>query len=64
MSRRITARKTPEKAITEPTERSIPPDRMTKVIPTAVSPRKALSVRRLATTRDENIAGYCQPETR
>ena len=36
------------KAITEPTDRSIPPEMITKVMPTATMPRKALSVRRLA----------------
>ena len=41
------------KPITEPTERSMPPEMMTKVMPVATTPRKALSVRRLATTRVE-----------
>ena len=37
--------RTPTKAIIDPTERSIPPDRMTNVMPTAVMIRNALSVR-------------------
>jgi hypothetical protein len=35
----ISAEKTPVKAITEPTERSIPPDMMTKVMPMAAIPQ-------------------------
>jgi len=52
-----TARKTPVKAITDPMDRSIPPERMTKVMPTAAIPRKALSVSRFDITRVESIAG-------
>ena len=43
----------PVKATMAPTERSMPPARMTKVIPTAHSPRKELSVKRLRKTRRE-----------
>ena len=39
VSRSITAMKTPAKAMTEPTDRSMPPDRMTTVMPTAAMPR-------------------------
>ncbi len=45
------------KPITAPTERSMPPEMITKVIPTAVMPRKALSVRKLPSTRVESMAG-------
>ena len=51
------ARKTPVKAITDPTDRSIPPERLTKVMPTAMIPRKALSVRILQITRVEAKPG-------
>ncbi len=51
------ARKTPVKAITDPTDRSIPPERITKVMPTAMIPRKALSVRILQITRVEAKPG-------
>lgn len=51
------ARNTPVKAITEPTERSIPPERITKVMPTAIIPRKALSVRILQITLVEAKPG-------
>ncbi|MDT4889734.1 hypothetical protein FQZ97_1264760 [compost metagenome] len=37
-------------AITEPTDRSMPPDRITKVMPTATTMRKALSISRLRNT--------------
>jgi hypothetical protein len=37
-------------AITEPTERSMPPERITKVMPTATMIRKALSISRLRNT--------------
>ena len=47
------------KPITEPTERSMPPEMMTKVMPAATMPRKALSVSRLATTRVEAMFGNC-----
>ena len=40
-------------AITAPTERSIPPDRITKVAPAAATPRNALSTRRLRSTAQE-----------
>ena len=53
------ARKTPVKAITDPTDRSIPPERITKVMPTAMIPRKALSVRILQITRVEAKPGNC-----
>ena len=39
VSRSMTAMKTPENAITDPMLRSIPPDRITIVIPTAAMPR-------------------------
>ncbi|MNL45209.1 hypothetical protein D3C87_1678380 [compost metagenome] len=54
-----TAISTPVKPMTAPTERSMPPERMTKVMPTAVMPRKALSVRKLPRTRVENMDGNC-----
>jgi hypothetical protein len=53
----VTARNTPVKAMTDPTDRSMPPDRITKVMPTATMPRKALSVRRLPITRVEAKLG-------
>ena len=53
------AKNTPVNAITEPTERSIPPERITKVMPTAIIPKKALSVRILQITRVEAKAGNC-----
>ncbi|CKU68729.1 Uncharacterised protein [Mycobacterium tuberculosis] len=37
-------------AITEPTDRSMPPERITKVMPTATTMRKALSISRLRNT--------------
>ncbi len=37
-------------AITDPTERSMPPERMTNVIPMAVMTRNALSTKRLRNT--------------
>ncbi|MCY1312678.1 hypothetical protein D9M70_631210 [compost metagenome] len=40
-------------ATTEPTERSMPPERITKVMPTATMIRKALSISRLRNTWDE-----------
>ena len=40
-------------AMTEPTERSMPPEMMTKVIPMAVTSRKALSMKRLRKTCSE-----------
>ena len=39
VSRSMTAMNTPENAITDPMLRSIPPDRMTMVMPTAAMPR-------------------------
>ena len=39
VSRSSTAINTPEKAMTDPTDRSIPPEMMTTVIPTATMPR-------------------------
>ncbi len=57
VSRSRTATKTPEKAITEPTLRSMPPDRITTVMPTATMPRYALSVRRLPITRVDSMNG-------
>ena len=53
------ARNTPVNAITDPTERSIPPERITNVIPTAMMPKKALSVRILQITRVEAKPGNC-----
>jgi hypothetical protein len=41
------------KARTEPTLRSMPPDRMTKVMPTAMTPTCALFMNRFTTTRME-----------
>jgi hypothetical protein len=40
-------------AITDPTDRSMPPDRITKVMPTATMHRKALSIKRLRNTCGE-----------
>jgi hypothetical protein len=57
------ARNTVVKPITDPTERSIPPEMMTKVMPTATMPRKALSVRRLATTRVDAKFGNCSEQS-
>ena len=37
-------------AMTEPTDRSMPPERITKVMPTATMHRKALSISRLRKT--------------
>ncbi|MNG39983.1 hypothetical protein D3C84_1283640 [compost metagenome] len=45
--------------MTEPIDRSMPPDRITKVMPTAAMPRKALSVKRLPITRVDRMLGYC-----
>src|SRR2546428_533162 len=50
-----------ENATIAPTDRSMPPERMTKVIPTAHRPRKALSVKRLVNTRSEKNALYWSP---
>ncbi|MNI45786.1 hypothetical protein D3C73_1002260 [compost metagenome] len=58
-----TATKTLVKAMTEPTERSMPPDRMTKVMPTAAMPKKALSVRRLPITRVDSMLGNCRTQS-
>ncbi|MNP47580.1 hypothetical protein D3C76_1416420 [compost metagenome] len=38
------------KAIMEPTDKSIPPETITKVMPTAAISRKALSINRLSST--------------
>ena len=54
---------TPVNAITAPTERSMPPDRMTKVMPTAAMPRKALSVKRLPATRVDSMFGNWNTQT-
>jgi hypothetical protein len=40
-------------AITEPTDRSMPPVRMTKLMPTATISRKPLSISRLRNTWGE-----------
>ena len=40
-------------ATTAPTDRSMPPERMTNVAPTAATPRKALSPTRFTPTRSE-----------
>ena len=53
------ARNTVVNPITEPTDRSMPPEMMTNVMPTATIPRNALSVSRSAATRTEAIAGNC-----
>jgi len=45
-------------ATTEPTERSIPPDRITNVMPTATMMRKALSISRLRNTWAEKNPVY------
>src|SRR5207302_6741164 len=50
-----------ENATSAPTDRSMPPERLTKVIPTAHRPRKALSVKRLVNTRNEKNALYWSP---
>jgi hypothetical protein len=47
-----------ERATTDPTERSIPPVRMTKVMPTASTIRKVLSMRRLRKTCPDRKPGY------
>ena len=53
------ARSTPQastmvvSATTEPTERSMPPDRITKVMPIATTSRKALSISRFSSTWPE-----------
>jgi hypothetical protein len=53
------ARSTPQassmvvKATTEPTDRSMPPDRITKLMPIATTSRKALSISRLRNTWPE-----------
>ena len=43
----------PLKPATAPTDRSIPPLKITSVMPMAAIPRKALSVSRLVRTRQE-----------
>ena len=45
-------------ATTEPTERSMPPDRITNVMPTATMMRKALSISRLRKTWAEKKPVY------
>ncbi len=52
-----TAIRTLVKPMTEPTDRSMPPERITKVMPTAAMPRNALSVSRLPRTRVESMFG-------
>jgi hypothetical protein len=47
-----------ESATTEPTERSMPPVRMTNVMPTASTMRKALSTNRFAMTCPEAKPRY------
>ena len=47
------ALKTPVNATRDPTERSIPPEIITKVMPTAIMPTKALSIKRFTKTRRE-----------
>ena len=44
------AASTPDRAATAPTDRSMPPVRMTKVMPTAMTMRKALLMNRLEMT--------------
>ena len=60
----MTATKTLVNAITEPIDRSMPPDRITKVMPTAAMPRKALSVSRLPITRVDSMLGNCRMQAR
>ena len=60
VSRSSTAMKTPAKAMTEPTERSIAARQDDTVMPTATMPRYALSVRRLPITRVDSMAGNCR----
>jgi hypothetical protein len=43
--------------ITAPTERSMPPAKITSVIPRAAMPRNALSAKRLVITRAEKKPG-------
>ena len=47
----------PVSATTDPTERSMPPVRMTNVIPTATTSRKALSMKMFSTTCGSPNAG-------
>src|SRR3954468_12064728 len=52
------------KATIEPTERSMPPERITKVAPMAATPRKALSPTRFTRTRREpKLENEMQPRT-
>ena len=52
------------KAMTEPTERAIPPEMITKVAPTAATPMNALSPKRLTSTRsDPKFGKKTQPAT-
>ena len=39
-----------DRASTEPTDRSMPPETITKVMPTAITSKKALSINRLKIT--------------
>jgi len=51
-------------ATIEPTDRSIPPDRMTNVMPTATISRKALSISRFMNTCAERNPGYLSEPAR
>ena len=53
----------PESATTAPTDRSMPPVRMTKVIPTASTMRNELLMNRLEMTRAERKFSYRLPPT-
>ena len=46
-----------DSASTDPTDRSIPPDRITKPMPTAITSRNALSIRRLKITCSDRKPG-------
>ncbi len=48
-----------DSATTAPTDRSMPPVSTTKVMPTATTRRKALSISRLRTTWPEKKPSYC-----
>src|SRR5665213_1425403 len=47
------------KPTTAPTDKSMPPEIITNVAPTATIPRKELSVNRFVNTRTESIDGNC-----
>src|SRR5256885_10022943 len=49
-------------ATTAPTDRSMPPERITNVAPTAAIPRKALSPNRFTITRSEEKFRYDRSE--